>query len=349
VDINAAEKWPADEFDVDAYLEKGGPKATADDAIAAALKAIEKNGGGVLKFGPHVYSITRTIVVPRLTVLRGAGSRRTIAATPRRPGADAAVRRHHRRRRFRGGRRADLQPLRADDHSPRRLCSSITLRTPLRSSSIFVPGKRARNVAVRRCHLVMRIDSHEDRRVDTDGGKYKGWVQAYMLSQGQAQGGFTAITFRGDGLEVEDNTIFGGGSCVMMRARPIAASPTTRSRSAPPGTVSTAMGHLDWPEGPKTVNGGAKITGITAKHIIIEDNQVSGYSQTARDGVYLMYGVEKSHVARNRITNIESTFDAEGLGMHLWSGRWNHARHGDGFAPGTPEARVGGSSTRKRK
>ena len=56
----------------------------------------------------------------------------------------------------------------------------------------FVPGKRARNVAVRRCHLIMRINSHEDRRTDIDGGKYKQWVQAYTLSQGQGTGGFTA-------------------------------------------------------------------------------------------------------------------------------------------------------------
>jgi len=36
--------------------------------------AIARNGGGVLQFGPHIYAINRTIVLPRFTVLRGAAA-----------------------------------------------------------------------------------------------------------------------------------------------------------------------------------------------------------------------------------------------------------------------------------
>lgn len=38
--------------------------------------------------------------------------------------------------------------------------------------------------------------------------------------------------------------------------------------------------------------------------------------------MYFIYGAENGHVARNRIVDIDTTFDAEGLGCHLWSAMW---------------------------
>lgn len=324
IDVQRADRWPNKVFRIDAYLAGSGEPVSTDDAIVHALADIEANGGGVLQFGANVYHIGRTIVLPRRTVLRGEGRERTLLQLPVANGpvgpwvaitgdGDFVV--------------EDVRIfslyapmlIAAPRFEPQDWDDAFSIKFD------FVPGRRARNVTVRRCHLHMRINAHEDRRVDIDKGQYKMRTEAYMLSQGQGTGGYTAITLRGDDLNVEQNTIFGGGSCVMMLGCTSARVADNRIEIGPAGHGIYAMGHLDWPEGPKTVNGGAPITGNYCKHILLEDNHVSGYSQTARDGVYLMYGVEKAHVARNRITDIESTFDAEGLGLHLWSGRWTGA------------------------
>jgi hypothetical protein len=186
----------------------------------------------------------------------------------------------------------------------------------------FAKGKRARNVTIRNCYLLMRPASHEDRRVDNDGGKFKALIQAWSLSQGQGTGGFSAVSLRGEDLLIEGNRIFGGGACVMMYGCTSARVAGNILEIGPTGHGVYAMGHLSWENARKEVNCGAPIEGNICKQIVIEDNEVTGYSQTARDGVYLMYGVEKSIVARNHIHDIHAVFDAEGLGMHLWSGRW---------------------------
>jgi hypothetical protein len=321
VHVEAPVQWPNKIFRVDDLL---GTSVSDDDAIARALEAAEQNGGGIVLLGPRVYALHRTIVMPRYTVLRGAGSGRTLLQLPTSNGP---------RQPFvaiTGDGDFTVEDLRVFSlYAPMLVCApQFTPETFEAAFGVpfdFVPGKRAQNVTVRRCHLIMRINSHEDRRVDNDDDRYKEFVRAYTLSQGQGVGGFTAITFRGDGLEVTDNTIYGGGSGVILHGSTACRVANNVIEIGPAGHGIYAMGHLDWPPGPPRVNGGAPVEGSYCKQIVIEDSEVSGYSQTARDGVYLMYGVEKSHVARNRIANIESTFDAEGLGLHLWSARWNHA------------------------
>ncbi len=79
VAIQKEKPWPTTRFRVDDYL---AATPNVDDAIAAALQAIERNGGGILEFAAKTYPVTRTITVPRQTLLRGAGKDRTMIRLP---------------------------------------------------------------------------------------------------------------------------------------------------------------------------------------------------------------------------------------------------------------------------
>ena len=317
MDLAEPERWPARVFRVDDFARAGEPSAS--DAIDRALAALAQNGGGILEFSDRVYSITRTIVLPGRTVLRGAGSNRTLLSTP-----------------ASGGPQPPYVVITGDsdfvveDIRVVTVYSTVIVCAPKLVPASFdeafnIPFNyscdlRTRNVAVRRCHFVQRINAHCDRRDDKD---HVARMTRYVTSQGEGCSGFNAILMRGDAMEFADNTIFGGGSCIVMHGCTSVRVAGNTLKVGPAGHGICAMAKLTWPKDFRTTGGpGAKIIGNYCRDVLVEDNVVSGYSERARDLVYFLYGAENGHVARNRICDIECTFDAEGLGLHLFSARW---------------------------
>lgn len=329
--VAAAEAWPAEVFRVDDYLTKGG---TADQAIAAAVQAITANGGGVLEFGPRNYHITRTIVLPPRTVLRGAGQARTLIAGPLHSGpAGPWVM-------ITGDRDFTVEDVRLQT-----LFAPVVIAAPYFAPDTFdgafifpnridfTPGQ-AHNVTIRRCTIHQLINMRNDRRQDADGGAHMARMMEFVQTQGQGGGGFQAICLRGDDLVVEDNTIYGGGACVMLFGCAHARVSRNRLVIGPTGHGIYAMGKLTWPEDWATnpEAGGAVVDGRYCREILVEDNEITSSSEFARDGLYLIYGAMAIHVARNDIHDIGGVYDSEGLGMHLWSARWD-ASHLEMFTP----------------
>lgn len=313
VRVEADDPWPADVFPISDFM---GADPDVDAAIAAALAAIEKNGGGVLQLAACAYPIRKTIVMPRRTVLRGAGMNRTMLALPESNGpAGPYVA-------ITGEGDFAVEDLRIHSvYAPILVCAPTFVPETF-DEAFDIPfsfaATRARNVAVRRCHLHQRINQHIDRRVDADGGAWKERMQQFVLTQGQGHSGFNAIHLKGDDLAVEECVIWGGGSCVLLPGCSHVRVARNALKAGPTGHAVYAIARLSWPED----NTGARIHGNYASEILIEDNDITAYSERARDLVYFIYGAENGHVARNRIADIECTFDAEGLGCHLWSAMW---------------------------
>jgi len=116
-------------------------------------------------------------------------------------------------------------------------------------------------------------------------------------ARARAPAGFTAVTLRGDDLDVEGNLIFGGGSCVMLHGCTHARVAGNRLEVGPAGHGIYAFAHLTWPKvapDRRQVNQGAVIEGNYCRQILIEDNLVRGAAPTSRDGVYLIYGTERT-------------------------------------------------------
>ena len=315
--VERAEPWPDDVFDVDAYVEKAGD---VDAAIAAALSDIERNGGGVLRFAARTYGITRTIVVPPRTVLRGMGAdlSRISAPTGRGPKGPYVL--------FTGDRDFAVEDMRLYSVYAAILIAAPTFLTDSLQEALRPPFSRsparARNVAVRRCSLVQQINANEHRRGDVDGGEYVRFIREFTQEPRQSHDGFIAVQLRGDDLVVEDNTIFGGGSCIVTCGCSATRISRNRCMIGPVGHGIYGVGRLTWETGPSGKLLGAEIQGNYTREMIVEDNDITAHSERARDGFYLVYGAENCHVARNRIYDIDPTWDGEGLGMHLWSARW---------------------------
>ena len=72
IEIRNRDQWPSRLFDVKKNFEaKGNDVADDTAAIEAALNAARENGGGVVYFPWGIYRLSKTIVIPPKTILRG--------------------------------------------------------------------------------------------------------------------------------------------------------------------------------------------------------------------------------------------------------------------------------------
>ena len=79
VTVGQMAAWPERVYTLDDYIARTG---SVDDAFMAALKDLEKHGGGTLALGPRTYELRRTVVMPARTRLQGAGADRTLLHLP---------------------------------------------------------------------------------------------------------------------------------------------------------------------------------------------------------------------------------------------------------------------------
>jgi len=312
VNVVKATRWPAKVFRVDAHVQP--EDKSASPAIKRAMEAIAKNGGGVLEFAEGTFSITETIVLPPRTVVRGQGPDLTRLVTPGENGPFPPY------VLFTGDRDFTISDLRVLT-----VYTGIIVCAPLFNPAGFTEGiniafnwssERARNITVRNCHFTQRIASHTDRTATAGHSEF---INKYVVSQGQGHTGFSCVHLKGDDIVVEDNTMLGGGSCVMLAGCSHARISRNTLKCGPAGHSFYAIAKLQWPKDGK---GGAKVRGNYCSEIILEENDITSYSERGRDLAYFIYGSEHAHVARNHLHDLEPTFDAEGFGCHLWSARW---------------------------
>ena len=314
IEVAAADPWPDTVFEIDQYAER---HEDIDDAFAAALSDMADAGGGVLLLGPYTYIIHRTLVMPPRSVLRGAGRQRTMLSLPFHPATGAeppfvAIT---------GDRDFAVEDLRIEGvHAPLLICApQFTPATQDEAARDFaaigLSERRARNVAIRRCFLEQNPLRHMDRRKDFDP---RGWFKA-LGESGWTKlppDHFACISFKGDGLVVEDCTVLGGGGAIGLSRCTYARISRNKVRAGFLGMGIACTSSLTWGEG------GAKIKGNETRRLIIEDNDVAVRSDMARGLIVFNRSGDQLHVARNHIHDIAPNTDSEALLTHLWQARW---------------------------
>lgn len=308
-------------FSLEAYLQPG---RSVDEAFAAALGDLGRNGGGVLELGPRTYALGRTLVLPEHTRLRGAGSARTLLMLP-----------HH----TAGGAEAPFVAITGDGgfsvediairgvYAPLLICAPTFLPVTQDEAArgwvaVGLSDRRARNVTIRRCRLEQYPFHHSMRRKDFD---QRGWMKSFGEAGWKQIHGFdhfACIAFKGDGLIVEDCVIQGGGHAVDMSRTAYARISRNVLRAGHYGMAVHGFSRLTWPAG----GGGAKIEGNEMRRIIVEDNDISARSEFARNLVSFNFGGDELFIARNHIYGISPNCDSEALMTHLWTARWCQPR-----------------------
>jgi len=324
VTVQAREAWPSDIFRVDDYTKPGearyqaegetfpAGRGTVDAAIKRALAALAANGGGILEFSAGRYLIGETIVLPPCTVVRGAGRERTLINGAMIGGQGPYV--------FITGDR-DFTVEDVELHS---IYAPLLIVAPTliarTSEEAYRHGftwseTRARNITVRRCRLSQSVLQNHDRRNDKDAIAK---MQDYVIhgATQESHSSFEAVLLRGDNIIVEDNQVLGGGSCVMLPGSRSVRVSRNRLGAGASGHALYFTAKLIWEAD------GAKIDGAYCREIIAEDNDIFARSIMARDLFYFVFGGENVLVARNAIHDIETTYDGEMLGFHLWMARW---------------------------
>jgi len=322
LEIGAASVWPTTVFEVDAYVKQTGNEATG---IGAALAGLQKNGGGILQFGPKTYGLTQTLVLPPRTVVRGAGAERTLLDLPfdQTSGAqppfvaitgdgDFAV--------------EDLYV--RGTYAPLLICAPSfnpqTQDEAARESDaqLGLSERRAHNVAVRRCRLE-QLPFRQSMRRYTDFDS-RGWMKSFGEKGWAGIGAdqYAAVFFKGDGLEVADSYIIGGGHAVNMNRSTSVRITGNTLRAGCAGMAVHGYSRLTWPAD----GSGAKIAGRAMARVIVEDNDISAVSEFARNLVSFNFGGDDLHIVRNRIQGILPNCDSEALMTHLWQARWVEPR-----------------------
>ena len=315
--VQSPSVWPHDVFRVDDYL---AGTTTVDDAIAAALTAAERNRGGIVEFAAKVYPITRTLVVPRRTLLRGAGMEKTMIRLPAGEGPKPPY------VAIAGDGDFVVEDMRIQAvHCPALICAPrVAAETWQQGCDIAdrFEGQRARNVTVRRCHLVTHILGGRMRRKDKE---QLDRVIKYMLNGLQSLGGYYGILIRGSDITIQDNVILGGGNCIGLKHADHVVISGNRMAVGAAGTGIFCDGRLVWPE-PRSGERGAKIIGHYSRELLIEDNELKGVSEFTRNLIMIYAGSENIHLARNDIHDIPPTTDGESFLTHLWPARWMKPR-----------------------
>lgn len=316
LEITAPEAWPERRFEADDYIARLG---SVDDALAAALADIGRNGGGVLGLGPRTYPLRRTLVLPARTVVKGAGADRTLLMLP----FNAAH----------GGPEAPYVAVTGDGdfaledlairgvHAPVLVCAPrFEPATQDEAASgcldIGLSDRRARNVAIRRCRLEQHPFRQSMRRKDFDP---RGWMKGFAQKGWAAMGDHAAcIFFKGDGLEVEGCTVLGGGHAVDLNRTSYARVAGCTLQAGFFGMALHGFTRLTWPAG----GGGARIEGNEMRRVIVADNDISARSEFARNLVSFNFGGDELYLARNHIHDYAPYCDSEALMTHLWQARW---------------------------
>jgi hypothetical protein len=323
--VEAEDPWPTTVFRVDDYLARATGDDAGDAGLAAALADLERNGGGILEFGPRTYRLTRTLAIPPRTVVRGAGMDRTLLDLP----YDCAIREQPPYVAITGDGDFAVEDLFIRGaYAPLLICAPrFTPRTQDEAARDTIPlgisERRARNVAIRRCRLEQfPFRQSMRRRKDFDS---RGWMKAF----GEEGWGsirehdqYAALFFKGDGLEVTDCRMIGGGTAVDLNRSTGVRIANSVLRAGYMGMAIHGFTRLIWPpEG-----GGAKIDGHSMARVIVEDNDISAVSEFARNLVSFNFGGDDLHIVRNRIEGILPNCDSEALMTHLWQARWVEPR-----------------------
>jgi hypothetical protein len=181
---------------------------------------------------------------------------------------------------------------------------------------------RASGIRISRCHLEQIPFQHEMRRKDKDHLSRLA-KSLYMGPQGLGVEMYQAVMIHGDDCLIEDNTILGGGHAVCLdRSQNIRVSGNVL-KAGPAGTALFFASKLTWPDDPAL--GGAPVRGNYCNRALVDGNEITTYSERARNLLSFIFGGERLHVARNHIHGIQPTNDAEALLTHLWSARWSSA------------------------
>lgn len=318
VEVKAAEAWPDDVFEVDRYV--GKCRKNVDAGIDKALKAITRNKGGILQFSARVYGIGKTLVVPPRTVVRGAGKDRTLLRLPAKEGPKPPF------VAITGDRDFAVEDLRIIGvHAPTLICAPRF--APDSFDEAFLMKRvwhecRASGVRISRCHLEQIPFWHEMRRKDKDH-LARVAKSLYMGPQGLGVEMYQAVMIHGDDCLIEGNTILGGGHAVCLdRSQGIRVSGNVL-KAGPAGTALFFASKLTWPDNPAL--GGAPVRGNYCNRAMVDGNEITTYSERARNLLSFIFGGERLHVVRNHIHGIQPTNDAEALLTHLWSARWSSA------------------------
>jgi hypothetical protein len=318
IDIKPAEVWPDTVFEADRYIKKC--RGDIDAGIALALTAMIRNKGGILRFSARVYGIGKTIVMPPRSVLRGAGKDRTLLRLPAGEGPKppfVAVT---------GDRDFAVEDLRIIGvHAPTLICAprfvADTFDEAFLMKRVWHEG-RASGIRISRCHLEQIPFMHEMRRKDK-AHLARLAKSLYMGPQGLGVEMYQAVMIHGDDCLIEDNTIMGGGHAVCLdRSQGVRVSGNVL-KAGPAGTALFFASKLTWPDDP--AQGGAPIRGNYCNRALVDGNEITTYSERARNLLSFIFGGERLHVARNHIHGIQPTNDAEALLTHLWSARWSSA------------------------
>jgi len=324
ITVRARGAWPAEVFRVDDYAEPGearfvaegeafpAGRGTSDASIKRALAALVLNGGGILEFSAGRYHIGETIVLPPCTVMRGAGRERTLIHGALSGGQGPYVF-------ITGDRDFTVEHLSLHSIYAPLLIVAPTLIAKT-SEEAYAHGFnwseiRARNITIRRCQLTQSLLQNHDRRSDNE---HIAKMQDYVIrgATQSATASFESILVRGDDIVIEDNIVLGGGSCVMLPGSRSARVSRNRLGAGASGHALYCIAKLIWEAD------GAKIDGSYCREIIAEDNDIIARCIMARDLFYFTYGGENVLVARNSLHDIETTYDGEMLGFHLWMARW---------------------------
>lgn len=347
VTLSVADPWPAEVFRVDDYLEPGRPAGHtnwefsgnftdscmyyADDAIARALAAAERNGGGIVEFSTRVYDISRTIVVPRRVVLRGQGLDATWIRTPLGRGpcppyvmitgeGDFAV--------------EDLRLLTfyapVIINVPTWVPESFEEASGRPHMSMQGDERRGANVSIRRCHLAQRLTAAKNRRLDS--GRCSDAEKAFLarLDEFYRAGAdncqprliLCGIHLRGDRMEVEGCTILAAMHGIELIGTRSARLSGNTIKAGNAGNCLSMFGE----NLPPADGGGLDIRGNHLREIVLEDNVMTGHEGRSRNGFFFYQSGSCAHVARNRIFDLSRDGDGEAMGTHLWMDRWPGVR-----------------------
>jgi hypothetical protein len=317
LEVAAAAPWPTQVFAIESYRAQGGKD---DDAFTRALADLTANGGGILALAARTYYLGKTLVLPPRTILRGAGPDRTRLALPHGGGpADGSGRAPFVA--VTGDRDFVVEDLNIHGvYAPLLICApsfnpSTKAEAATGALAIGLTDRRASNVVVRRCRLEQHPFKQSMRRKDFDQSDWmKGFGQRGWAAMGDH---WACVSFKGDGLEVSDCEILGGGHAVDLNR----SSQVRLLRNILKGGFFSMAVHgftrLTWP-----ASGGAKIAGNEMRQVIIADNDLSARSEFVRNLLSFNFGGDQLYLARNHFHDYPPNCDSEALMTHLWNARW---------------------------
>lgn len=195
LDIQQVTPWPSPVFNVHDFGAKGDSIADDTEAIRAALRKSQSEGGGIVYLPRGIYSVTGRLTIPPRTVLRGESRELVWLMVPHKtPAFDTMI--------------AGNSEFAVEDLSMVARMASRMIVAP-DAPSIFTgrwssPGPtRVHDVFLRRLRIQQIRYEGEMGPVATDPRRAEGW-------------GPIAIALAGSNLEVSDSDIVGSGNPLVL-------------------------------------------------------------------------------------------------------------------------------------